>query len=221
MKMLGVDFVDSLHGIAVGTNWNNSVGFIYLSTNGGNSWTWNQYIGSGAFYDIQFIDQAHGWIVGPGTILRTTDGGETWETQINGLPSLLRNLILLKRDKVAYAFGDNYFQPPYTLLRADLSKLTSLTDYGGRIVREFRLNQNFPNPFNSSTEITYQLRQSGRVTITVYDASGRRMAELKNRGEEAGIHSVRWDASSFSTGTYFYRLKLGAFNAVRKMLLLR
>ncbi|MCA9730551.1 T9SS type A sorting domain-containing protein [candidate division KSB1 bacterium] len=85
----------------------------------------------------------------------------------------------------------------------------------------FRLEQNFPNPFNPETEIRYVLPEAALVKITVYDILGRKVAELVNERKVAGKHSVKFNASHFSSGLYFYRISAGRNTAVRKMLFLK
>ena len=216
-----VDFVDSLRGFAVGSNFTGGTGFIYSTTDGGNLWTWRQFIGSGPFEDIGFLDHKTGWITNVGKMLRTTDGGVTWETQLEGVQSDLRRVLVLKKDKVAYAFGNIPYQAPFTLLYADLSGLTSLKNDGGSKLKEFHLSQNYPNPFNPSTEISYQLPVRSQVTLRVYDMLGREVAEIVNRVEGPGKYTVHWNANRLSGGVYFYRLIGGSIAEVKKMLLLR
>lgn len=86
---------------------------------------------------------------------------------------------------------------------------------------EFRLNQNYPNPFNPSTVITYSLAERSMVELNVYDLLGRKAAELVNGTENAGVHSVTFDASKLSTGVYFYTLKAGKNIETRKMMVIR
>jgi hypothetical protein len=216
-----VDFVDSLRGFAVGSNFTGGTGFIYSTTDGGNLWTWRQFIGSGPFEDIGFLDHKTGWITNVGKMLRTIDGGVTWETQLEGVQSDLRRVLVLKKDKVAYAFGNIPYQAPFTLLYADLSGLTSLKNDGGSKLKEFHLSQNYPNPFNPSTEISYQLPVRSQVTLRVYDMLGREVAEIVNRVEGPGKYTVHWNANRLSGGVYFYRLIGGSIAEVKKMLLLR
>lgn len=221
LKMLAVDFIDSLHGFAVGTNWNNSTGFIYSTTNSGKSWGYRQFISSKAFWDIGFIDDKNGWITNETKLLKTTDGGETWQIQLEGLPTELRKLIILKKDKIAYAFGDQHFQLPFVLLSADLSDLTQVDHSEENITKEFYLEQNFPNPFNPYTEISYSLPMNSLVKLVIYDVLGREVAELVNEVKVHGQYTVQWNANKFTSGVYFYQLKVGAFNEVKKMLLLK
>ncbi len=84
---------------------------------------------------------------------------------------------------------------------------------------EFALLGNYPNPFNPSTTIRYTLGSSGAVNLTVYDLSGRAVAELVNGYRDAGSHEVTFDASGLASGVYIYRLASGSQSAVGKMML--
>lgn len=91
---------------------------------------------------------------------------------------------------------------------------------------EFQLNQNFPNPFNPNTTISYQLPVASDVTITIYDISGRVVRELANGFESAGYKSVLWDGRDengqmVSGGVYIYYLRAGNYHNSQKMLLMK
>lgn len=85
----------------------------------------------------------------------------------------------------------------------------------------FQLHQNYPNPFNPSTVISYHLPMSSRVNLRVYDMLGREVAELVNEVQVSGSHEVTFDASSLSSGMYFYRIEAGDFTATNRMTLIR
>ncbi|MBP6671889.1 MAG: T9SS type A sorting domain-containing protein [Bacteroidetes bacterium] len=85
----------------------------------------------------------------------------------------------------------------------------------------FSLEQNFPNPFNPSTSIEYQLPAAGKVTLSVFDALGREIAELVNEVKDAGRYSVRFDGTQRPSGIYFARLSSGGKTSVKKMLLVK
>ncbi|MDP3831562.1 MAG: T9SS type A sorting domain-containing protein, partial [Ignavibacteriaceae bacterium] len=85
----------------------------------------------------------------------------------------------------------------------------------------FELKQNYPNPFNPSTVINYQLENSGRVSLRVYDILGTDVATLVDEEKEAGIYNADFDASKLSSGVYFYKLQSGKFVQTRKMILIR
>ena len=85
----------------------------------------------------------------------------------------------------------------------------------------FRLEQNFPNPFNPLTVIRYTLSATSLVRLEVFDVLGRKIAALENQVRPPGSYSVSWNGESFPTGIYFYRLTTGNFVQTRKMLLLK
>ena len=89
------------------------------------------------------------------------------------------------------------------------------------IPQGFALAQNFPNPFNPSTVIRYQLPSAGQVTLTVFDILGRKVATLVEARQRAGSYTVRFDARGLASGVYICRLAAGAQTAQRKMLLVR
>ncbi len=222
-KMLAIDFIDSLHGFAVGTNGGYSTGFVYATTNSGKNWSHDQFIGLGSFNDVGFLNNQYGWIVGENKILRTIDGGKTWQIQKDNFQSLLRTLIVLKKDKVAYAFGGiDFNQPPFTLMFADLSELlTQVHLEGGLITDNFQLLQNYPNPFNPSTKIKYSIPNSGYVTLKVFNLLGQEVAALVNKEQNAGEYATEFNASNLASGIYFYRIQSGNYSLTRKMILLK
>ncbi len=89
------------------------------------------------------------------------------------------------------------------------------------IPAEYTLKQNSPNPFNPSTSIRYSLPHDVHVTLTVYTVHGQLIEVLKDEFSPAGEYSVRWDASLFANGIYFYTLKAGNFIETRKMMLVK
>jgi len=89
------------------------------------------------------------------------------------------------------------------------------------IVNTFNLEQNYPNPFNPGTTINYSLAERSAVTLKVYDVLGNEVANLVNTNQEAGQHSINFDASSLSSGLYIYTLNTGNFTSSKKMMLLK
>jgi hypothetical protein len=112
----------------------------------------------------------------------------------------------------------------------DISVSTDIvTDSGepaGGVPQATRLLSAWPNPFNPSVNIPFELSESGHVEIKVYDVSGRLIRNLCGRDIEAGSHSVRWDGrdgsgSQVSSGVYFCRMKAGIYSATTRLVLLR
>jgi hypothetical protein len=89
------------------------------------------------------------------------------------------------------------------------------------IPTEFALMQNYPNPFNPETNINYQLPVNSFVTLKVFDILGNEVKSLINENQEAGSHSIKFDASELTSGIYIYKLITGNFSSAKKMLLLR
>ena len=88
------------------------------------------------------------------------------------------------------------------------------------------LFQNVPNPFNPSTAIRYYLPSKSRVTLDIYDISGRRIAKLVEKEQGSGYHTAEWNGrggngNAVQSGVYFYRLVAGKKMFSRKMILLR
>ncbi|MCP4634230.1 MAG: T9SS type A sorting domain-containing protein, partial [candidate division Zixibacteria bacterium] len=89
------------------------------------------------------------------------------------------------------------------------------------IPNEYFLLSNYPNPFNSSTNINFNLTQTGEVGLAVYNLMGQRVETLIDGTVPPGRHNIAWDASGFSSGIYFYKLQVGSFVTTKKMNLLK
>ncbi len=83
------------------------------------------------------------------------------------------------------------------------------------------LYQNYPNPFNPTTTISFTLRKSEYVTIEVYTPLGQKIETLLSKPLKAGNHQIEFNPDNFSSGIYFYKLRAGEFQDVKKMILLR
>jgi uncharacterized protein (DUF362 family) len=85
----------------------------------------------------------------------------------------------------------------------------------------FDISQNYPNPFNSSTSICFSLPNAGRVRIEIYNNLGERVDMVADRSYTAGQHIVTWNASAFSTGTYYCQIANNGFFKTVKLSLVR
>jgi hypothetical protein len=102
---------------------------------------------------------------------------------------------------------------------------TTLTDFDGCIEpllpTHFELEQNYPNPFNPSTKICWQSPVAAHQTLKVYDVLGNEVATLVDEYRNAGSYEIDFNASSLSSGIYFYQLKAGDFINTKKMIVLK
>lgn len=85
----------------------------------------------------------------------------------------------------------------------------------------FQLFNNFPNPFNPSTIIKYQIPEYSNVQIKIYDVLGKEVAQLVNEEKIAGYHEVEFNGSHLASGVYFYRIQAGDFVETKKMILMK
>lgn len=86
---------------------------------------------------------------------------------------------------------------------------------------KYDISQNYPNPFNPSTKINYDLPVDGKVSLKLFDMSGKEVATLVNEVKTAGYYTVSFNAMNLSSGVYFYRLNAGDFSATKKMMLIK
>lgn len=100
--------------------------------------------------------------------------------------------------------------------------LGSVLEIENAIPQTFALYQNYPNPFNSTTTISYQLPEPGDVELILYNLLGEQVAAIVKEHQDAGEYRYAWDAANFSSGLYFYSLKInGGFIKTRKMLIIK
>lgn len=113
----------------------------------------------------------------------------------------------------AVVTGRNYV--PY------IQDIITNINFASEVPASYELLQNFPNPFNPSTVIKFGLPKNGFVTLKVYDALGKEVAQLVNGNLNAGTYNVDFNASRLSSGVYFYRISAGEFTEIRKMVLMK
>lgn len=122
--------------------------------------------------------------------------------------------------------GVNY---RYKLLAVDMSgfvgqvgsEVLATPSVGGAVPQEFALHQNYPNPFNPETNITFDLVESGNVTLSVYNLMGQKVATMVNGVQEAGRHTISFNATSLPSGVYLYKLDVNGLSFEKKMVLMK
>ena len=105
------------------------------------------------------------------------------------------------------------------VMRGDITEATDVSVE--TIPLDSKLYQSYPNPFNPSTTVTYDVPKEGLVSLKVYDALGREVATLVNEVKPEGKHSYRFNAAHLPSGVYYYRLQAGSFVETKKFILLR
>jgi len=117
------------------------------------------------------------------------------------------------RDTV-WASGSNINPWSFTIVTVSINQLKP-------VLTEYRLYNNYPNPFNPTTTLRYELPKDSRVTLSVFDINGREVARLVNETQPAGCYSLIWNAGEIGSGIYFYRIQAGEFHQVKKMVLMK
>jgi hypothetical protein len=101
------------------------------------------------------------------------------------------------------------------------NSVTSIHNLSNEIPESSKLYQNYPNPFNPVTNIQYDLPHDVFVSIKIYDITGREIVTLVNEFKEAGYYITSFDGARLSSGVYYYKIKAGNYEAVKKMILLK
>ncbi|WP_421775264.1 T9SS type A sorting domain-containing protein [Gracilimonas sp.] len=96
-----------------------------------------------------------------------------------------------------------------------VTRVVTSNESDSNVPSEFTLSQNYPNPFNPSTNISYGLPRSAYIEIKVYDMAGREVAQILSGRQSSGYHTIGFDASTFASGIYIYRLTASSTEATR------
>ena len=105
--------------------------------------------------------------------------------------------------------------------REEVATTEATPTFGNAMVTEYALHQNYPNPFNPETNITFDLVENGNVTLSVYNLMGQQVATLVNGLQEAGRHTISFDATSLPSGVYLYKLDVNGLSFDKKMVLMK
>jgi photosystem II stability/assembly factor-like uncharacterized protein len=155
------------------------------------------------------------YAAGNGKVFRTTDSGDSWTEQSDGLNG--NGVFTLGADSngVIYAgtAGGGLFQNGMVP--------TSVHQYGNEIPSDYFLEQNYPNPFNPSTKIKFSITESGFTELKIYNSLGQEVETLVNKELPAGIYVFDWNADGFPSGVYFYRLNSQKYNQTKKAILVK
>ena len=145
------------------------------------------------------------WFVIPYAVNSTYDNGFifTGQTDYPGFP-FDDNAIVVKTDSECYA-----------------PMIVGIINLNSIIAEDFVLEQNFPNPFNSQTNIVIQISKSGKYTLEIFNTLGNLVDRVSYDNLNSGKYSIRYDASALSSGVYYYSIKSEGVNSVKKFILLK
>jgi photosystem II stability/assembly factor-like uncharacterized protein len=144
---------------------------------------------------------------------KSTDNGQTFNIVNTGIGNIKINALSINQDGKLYA-ATNKGVYAEGVVSSSPGAQTSNPE-------KFRLFQNFPNPFNPVTRISFEIPDNSNVSLKVYDISGRQISTLLSGPMNKGLHTVDFDAGNFSSGIYLYVLESGDVYIARKMLLVK
>jgi len=192
--------------------------------------TWSEHPSSNVTqYQIwrKVKHQQSGTTEGP-TLLATVNRGTTSYTDYSYIVTSGYTDDLVSYDVRAY------YSPTQTYSDPSWTQIFARHDIGPKVVGEETMGSvrlgvvpteyavsSYPNPFNPTTTIAYQLPEPGLVKLVVYDVLGREVATLVDEYKPAGSYSVKFDGSNLASGIYFFKFAAGVFIQVNKMLLAR
>ncbi|MFZ1289011.1 MAG: T9SS type A sorting domain-containing protein [Melioribacteraceae bacterium] len=234
-QIFGVDilkFYDENIGIVKrGLNENgNFYSVISRTTDGGINWQSFDIDSIGWGNDFEFIpnDPSRVWLCDGygGHLFFSNDTGSTWE-RIN-----FSEIELIGRDIVFVDENHGWILSDYGILLHTNNNggiITNIKEIENfKIQNKFELRQNYPNPFNPNTKISYSIpnvassfSSSQIVQIKVYDILGKEISTLVNEQKSAGNYEVNFNAENLPSGIYFYKLQVGEFSEIKKMILLK
>lgn len=107
-----------------------------------------------------------------------------------------------------------------TLITFTLGPFTGIQQVN-TVATEYKLMQNYPNPFNPETKIKFQIKESGFVSLKIYDVTGKEIETLVKEKLNSGIYEFNWNAEKLSTGIYFYKMETGKYSDVKKMVFIK
>lgn len=159
------------------------------------------------------------------TIKYSPDGEQLWFVQYVGNGTSGDYPVAIQTDKDGYVYVGGYgagYGTGYDYITIKYTQyITSEINSGGNSGFTYNLSQNFPNPFNPATTISYQIPQNGLVTLKIYDILGKEVATLVNEQKNQGKYSANFDASRLASGVYIYQIRVNDYVSSKKMLLLK
>lgn len=194
-------------------------GHVFRSTNNGNAWTDI----TGNLPDVPHqsvvMDPLYAQNIYVGNDLGTfvtTNGGTTWYEYRTGMPYALvfdLSISYVNRKLRATTHGNGIWQ-------RDLVQNPVSVSNSNTVVKNFKLYQNYPNPFNPSTKIKFDLNKPAFVDVKVFGVQGKEIKNIYSRYDNAGSHEAEFNASSLTSGIYFYSVFVNGIRTDSKKMIL-
>ncbi len=195
-------------------------GTMYRTIDGGDNWDTFSTTATGWGNDIEFVpgEPAKVWMTDWYNLFSSSDTGRTWIKHFISAQKLKGRDIKFTDRNTGWLLCDSgkVFRTTNPLYN-----VTDVSNDFSNIPTQYKLEQNFPNPFNISTRIDFTVPRDSKVSLKVFDALGREIETIVNGFLTAGKYSVGFNAYKVATGIYYYQLKAGDYTSTKKMIFLK
>lgn len=217
LNSYGMAVPNNINGVAVMTSTTPAVLANNITTNGGTSWSAG-YLPAGIQFGIKAVPGfPYVWTCGAGTtggvILFSSNNGVNWTQQFTTTAAGYgMTFATVNRGWVGCSGGTIY---RYTGI------LSEVNNNNTSVPVSYKLEQNFPNPFNPTTTINYSIPKTSFVTLKVYNVLGNEVMSVVNEQQTANNYTYTLDFSKLSSGAYYYTLRAGDYSATKKLMLVK
>jgi photosystem II stability/assembly factor-like uncharacterized protein len=210
---------DSLNVISAGGDYEYGTGVV-TTTNGGTNWEYRSLEIFGIASAISFRTREEGWspLGNAQKLIYTKDSSRTWQEWATPNSLAIYDLQFTDR-RNGFACGENG-----TIFKYN-KDLININNNFEIIPSDFKLFQNFPNPFNPSTKISYRISYASNISINVYDAKGSFIKKIEEGFKPSGSYEINFEGKDLPSGVYIYKLDVSSglknFSESRKMVLVK
>ncbi len=208
------------------TGWGVSGHSLDKTTNAGINW-FNLYYNNNVYFsDLGFVNNNTFWAVGglypDGIVLKTTNSGINWIQQYcssNNNDGYKNSVFCYDSNKVWIGGGENTHGVIYSTTNGGVT--IGIQPVKSSIPLKFALNQNYPNPFNPQTKIGFDISETGKTKIVVFDVYGKEISVLLDEALTPGSYEVIFNGENLASSVYFYSIMTKDFSETKKMILLK
>ncbi len=199
-------------------------GIVHRTIDGGQNWEIKQWEFLDWGSDIEYIpgNPSNVWCASS-ALSFSSDTGKTWVKEFDNQNGYIGDIVFTDENTGwFFSGGGGTLSNIYRTTNGGHGGIVSVDDNAIDFIPDgFILGQNFPNPFNPTTTINYQIPASSFVTIKIYDVLGKEIKSLVNEEKTVGSYELTWYAEQLPSGIYFYRLQAGSFVETKKMVFLK
>lgn len=194
---------------------------VFKTTDYGSNWDSISNIPNGSYgiHNIFFSSTNTGWAGGEGygSMFKSTDGGVSWREEYIPNPSGGTHSICFINDSIGWKIGNQG-----RIYHTETSgQPLNIFSNSSEIINDFELHQNFPNPFNSSTRISFDILKSGLYQLEIFNITGEKIETLVNKYYSQGKYEIIYKANNLSSGIYFYKLSNRESSLIKKLSLIK